>query len=354
MGNEKKNSTGRFVLLIFAVIFSVILVPVLFAMIPVGGTLTALSGLTSQERLEEVLEEAGLSENLYEAVMEEAVNENDAETLRAEEFERILRDSFTVGEFDKIILVFFDSMYNGTRAEFDLSGFEEKFEKNLEALCENGFDDLYSAWRNGTESVYFSEEFCRSFCREIEAELIEEYPDYNAGDIAELEEKYDAHYGTGAFSALLDERTDSLREEWSAEIDELLGTQIEDMVAEMAAMLEDAAFEAAREPDVREVFDILKQYNNWSGRITTAVYAVLIGVVLFLLLLYWFEIPGFLVCSVPILLGGILCKFIGFIEEPLLTLLDEQVLSEASEAMEYADVVRAVMHGIISPFLQGI
>ena len=355
--NEKKRGTGKRVLFIFAVLLSFLFVPLLFISVPVGGAITAVSDMVSMESIEKELKESEVSEKFYDLMMEEMkeVDREDIKDMTFEKLETIFRDSFAVEDMEKVFLVFLNSAYYGTEEKVDFSGIEKKFKKNFETLYTDAFDDLYSVWRNGTKSEYFSEEFCRSFCEQAEKEIMDEYPDYGAIRFDELEEKYDAQNGKGAFAKLLDERTENIRQEWLDEIAEDVNSQIEDFVAAAEETIQEAAYEAARNPETREAFDTLRKIGDNRNRIRVVVYAVILGMVLILVLLYWLEIPGFIVCSVPLLLGGTVCMILGSImKNGFMSYISEAIFSELSEPKEYEDLLRALIDGIISPLFKGI
>lgn len=354
MENEKKDNTLRSVLLIFAVIFSIIFVPALFVFVPAGAVVTTLSGMASLDSIEKVVEEAEVSKGLYEIAMKEAFDENTAEIIGSEEGERILRDSFTDKDMNQIFLAFLRSAYYGTNEKIDLSGIADRLKKNFNAFYESIFDEGYAAWRNGTVSTHFSEEFCRSFYEAIEKQLLEEYADYGAVSFAELEEKYDAVYGSGAFSKVLEKRVASIREEWGQEMREAIESQTGEIIAETEVVLQNAMQEMAHDPDVRKVFDVVQPVSDMNKIIGLVVYAVILGMVIILILLYWVDIPGFIVCAVPVFFGGAVCKGIGLAEKIVMRYVDEEILSESAGVVQYEDMFRRVMHEIIAPFFKGV
>lgn len=351
MGSEKKDNTVR---MVAAIIFSIIFVPALFAFVPAGGVVTTLSGMASLERIEKAAEESGISEKLYEIVVANAFDETSSEAVSSAEGVRILRDSFTPGDMDRIFLAFLNAAYYGTKEEIDLSGIEERLKENFSTFYENAFDEVYSSWRNKTESVHFSKEFCRSFYGEIENQLLKEYAEYDAAGFTELEEKYDAAHGSGAFSALLDEREETLRGEWLKEMKDSVESQIGDIAAEAETMIQEAALETAHDPEVRKVFHVIRKVGNMSRIITLVVYAVILGMVLILLLLYWDSTAGFIVCAVPLLFGGIVCRLIASVEPLFLSYAEEEIIFDSLASMQYKEAVTAAMHGIISPIFKGI
>lgn len=354
MENEKKVNMLRSVLLVFAVVLSFFLVPALFALVPAGAVVTTLSGMASMENIEKAAEELELSQRLYEVVMQEALDGGSVELADFAEEERILRDSFTVEDMNQILIAFLHSAYYDTEPEVDFSGMEKRLRENFISFFEDAFDEVYTCWRTGTESARFSKEFCREFAEDIERQLLREYADYGAVSFSELSERYDAAHGSGAFSKELSERAASIREEWSQEMRETVRSEAREITAEAERELRDSASELTHATEVRDVFDAIRPIGEMNRVVVAVVYAVILGMVLLLVLLYWLDIPGFIVCAVPLFFGGALCKGVGFFEKLAMRYIDEEFLFDSADSVQYEDVIRDVMHEIVTPFFKGV
>ncbi len=351
MENRKSVNMLRNVLLVFAVVFSFFLVPALFALVPAGAVVTTLSGMASMENIEKAAEELELSQRLYDVVMQETFDEVSADLADFAEGERILRDSFTVEDMNQIVLAFLHSAYYDTEPEVDFSSMGKRLEENFGRFCEDAFDESYTFWRTGTESARFSKEFCRSFSEDIEQLLLRKYADYGAASFPELPERYDAVHGSGAFSKLIEEEMASIREEWLQEMRETAGSQTREITAEAEKNIRDSAAELAHTSEIREVFDVVRPMGEMNQAVRAIVYAVILGIVLLLVLLYWLDIPGFIVCAVPVFFGGVVCKAAGLAERIVMRYIDEEIFSDSAQ---YEDIIRDIMHEIIAPFFKGV
>lgn len=351
MENRQRVNMLRSVLLVFAVVFSIFFVPALFALVPAGAVVTTLSGMASMENIEKATEELELSQRLYDVVMQETLDEVSADLADFAEGERILRDSFTVEDMNRILLAFLHSVYYDTAPEVDFSSMGKRLEENFGRFCEDAFDESYTSWRTGTESAYFSREFCREFAEDIEQQLLREYAEYGAVSFPELPERYDAVHGSGAFSKLLEERAASIREEWLREMKETAGSQVREITAEAEKNIRDSAAELAHTSEIRDVFDVVRPMGEMNQAVRAIVYAVILGMVLILVLLYWLDIPGFIVCAVPVFFGGVVCKAVGLAERIAMRYIDEEIFSDSAQ---YEDIIRDMMHEIVAPFFEGV
>ncbi len=351
MENGKKVNMLRSILLVFAVVFSIFFVPALFALVPAGAVVTTLSGMASLESIEKATEELELSQRLYDVVMQETLDEVSADLADFAEGERILRDSFTAEDMNRILLAFLHSAYYDTEPEVDFSSMGKRLKENFGRFCEDAFDEVYTSWRTGTESARFSKEFCRSFSEDIEQQLLREYAEYGAVSFPELPERYDDVHGSGAFSKLLEERRASIREEWLREMKETAGSQVREITSEAEKNIRDSATELAHTSEIRDMFDVVRPMGEMNRAVRAIVYAVILGMVLVLVLLYWLDIPGFIVCAVPVFFGGVVCKVAGLAEKIAMRYIDEEIFSDSAQ---YEDIIRDVMHEIIAPFFKGV
>lgn len=353
MENEKKSGAAKLVLLIFGIIFSVILVPGLFLGIPVGGVVMSLSTAASQESIEKMVEEANLSETLHEMIREEVLSEAPVEEINPEYWDSVIEDCFSEKIVDDIVFAVIDSIYNGTDAEVSLDRVTEEILEVRDELAENGFQDFYSAWTDGTPSKYFTEESIQSFGEEIGSELVAEYAEFGVDSWEELEEAYDAYYGSGAFSNLLDEKMRDFIAVWEESFIEGFDAEIAGIQEETETKINEAINEATNDPDVRSVFDTLKEIGEESGKVKLVVYGVILGAVLLLLLCYWFGTAGFVVPAVPLILGGVLCKLLTLVEDVIMNYANDMI-AEDSEMAELGSVISDVFHGILTPIFEEI
>lgn len=349
MENENKHEAIKTVLLIFGIIFSIVLVPGLILGIPVGGATVALSQSVSQESIEESLKKAKLSEKLYAVLMDEVASEAMVEELNPEYWDSLLRESITVEFVDNLILAGIDSMYNGTVPDFDVSEVMDGFQRGISDITEDGVDDIFSACFDGTESKYFSEEFIQSVRDEFESEVLGEYPEYGVTTLEELEDAYDEKFGAGSFDKLFEEELAKAKAEWDTDfVDELLG-ELDDIEADLKLELEDILRELEQDPDVRETFDVLKGISEKKDTVKLVAYGIVLAAVLLLLVLYWFGTAGFVVPSVALILGGLFCKLLTLLEDPLMGLIRDELMLD-SNMKEIETAVMDLFAGFISPF----
>ncbi len=353
MEEKKQNSTFKTVLFVFGVLFSIVLVPTLIVGIPVGGAATALSGAVSQESIMKTVEDVKLSETLRDILLDELKVEAQVEEFNSDYWNSILQDSLSVEVMDEIITETIDSIYNGTEADVDVSSVMDSFERGLDELAENGFDDMYAAWTEGTTSKYFSEEFVASCKAEIEEALLEEYSEYGAVSLDELEKLYDTRFGAGAFAKLKDDQMKSFEEEWNEGFEEGVSSEFDGMAEELELEINEVLNEAAQDPDVREAFDIVKGVGANSQKIKTIAYAIMIGAALLLLVCFWFGTAGFVVPAIPLILGGALCKLCAMAEAVLMKYVNEAIAAEPDLA-EMSDTISELIKGILAPIFSGI
>ncbi len=353
MEEKKQNNALKTVLFVFGVLFSIVLVPALIVGIPVGGAVTALSGAVSQDSIMATVEDVKLSETLRGILLEELEGEAQVEEFNSDYWNAILRESCSVEVMDEIIAETIDSIYNGTEADVDASGFMNSFKRGLDELAENGFDDMYSAWTEGTTSKYFSPEFVESSKTEIETSLLEEYSEYGATSLDELEKLYDTRFGAGAFAKLKDDQMKSFEEEWNNEFDASIAGEFDGMAEELETEINDVLNEAAQDPDVREVFDIVNEVSANSEKIKKIAYAIMIGAALLLLVCFWFGTAGFVVPAIPLIIGGVLCKLCAMVETVLMKFINDAIAAEPDLA-EMGGTISELIKGILAPIFSEI
>lgn len=350
MEENKKNNTLKTVLLVFGIIFSVILVPGLILGIPVGGAAVAVSQSVSQKGIERVVREAKLSEKAYELVMDEVLKEaqND-DTLKADFFEGMVRECITVEAVDEIIIAFIDCMYNGTEPQIKFDSMLEGIRSGINDMAENGFEDFYSACFEGAESKYFSDVFIQSSKDTIEQEILSKYSDFGVNSLDELESMYDAQFGAGAYAKLFDEEIAEFKRGWDDGMLDGVDFEIDELAEELEIEVNQALAEAAQDPDVRMVFDTLNEIGAKKDTVKLVAYAIVVVAVLLLLVCYWFGTAGFVVPSVALILGGLLCKLVTLLEGMALSVVRDELAADPDVA-EFGDIVMDICRGIISPF----
>lgn len=347
---EKKDSALRIVLLVFGIIFSVILVPGLIIGIPVGGVMVGLSQSVSQEGIEAMIEEAKLSENVYQLVMDEAKKGlQEQEDLQGAFWGELVEECITLETVDGMITELVDSMYNGTDPQLDLSSVKEGFRTGIAELKENGFDDIYSACFEGTESRYFSAEFVQSVKKEVEDKLLSEYSGFGVTTFEELETAYNAQFGDGAFDKIVDEKMAEFEQSWNDEFINELDGEMDSVMEEVELEVNESLRETVQDPDVRMVFDMLREISTERDKIKAVAYGIVVAAVVLLLVCYWFGTAGFVVPAVALLLGGLLCKLLTLFEAPFISLVKEELAIEPGME-EVADVVLDLCRGIVAPF----
>lgn len=349
MVEKKKDSAFKLVLMIFGIIFSVVLVPGLIAGIPVGGAAIGLSQAASQEGIESMIKEAKLSENLHTLMMEELDEEAQIEELNPEFWNELLQKSISVEFIDGLLAEGVDCMYNGTEPQLKIDTVVEGFRSGLEDLAENGFDDIYAASFEGAESRFFSADFVRSVKADIESELLGKYSDYGVTTLEELEKAYDTQFGAGAFETLFDDEMEAVKTEWNSEFRLEVNNEIDDMAKELEQELNTALREASQDPDIRETFDIFKEISINKDKVKLVVYGIVLAAVLLLLICFWFGTAGFVVPSVALILGGLLCKLVTLLETPIMNIVKAELATEPG-AEEFGFVVTDLVTGIFAPF----
>ena len=351
---ENKRSTGRTVLLVFAILFSIVFVPVLAVLPPAGGCATSLLEMMSLESLEGIAEESGWAEDLYGMIMEEAVDGVNAAQLDREVSEEIIRDCIRVEDVKQWLSLVIRGMYTGDRVSVDLSEVQNRLEESVRKAFAGGFDQLYNAWKNGADNGNFSDEYVEKLFGDWESKVVNQYAMYGAKDFDELELLYDKQNGSGAFAKVYDEKVNELRTQWEDELDELIAETADDAMAEAEGEIEDTLYEMTQDADIREIFDGMQEAYAVRGVVKIVFLAIMFGMVLLLLLLYVFDVAGFVVTAVPLLIGGALCKLIGSAREPMLKYMDMEMFSTMDESEEVIAITRSLIEGLLQPFFKGV
>lgn len=342
------------VLLLFAVIFSVVFVPVLALLPPVGGAAAAVAEMTAPERLEEIAEESGIAEIVYAAVLEEMAERVSVTQLKPEVTERIVKDSLQVEDFEQWIKLLLEGVYTGNAVTLDLSEQQERAEKQVEELLRDGFDEVYAVWRDGADTVNFSGEYVEELFTDWENDFLNQYEMYGARDLESLEQVYDETHGEGKFESLREEKINELREEWDGEITENIKILVADRFAEIEAEAEARLQEIVKNSDVRENFDFIQKVGKWSGSAKLAVYGILAVIVLLLLALYRFEIPGFVVTAVPLFAGGGLCKLMASLDGRIAEWIHEAAFAGSGENEKMLSISASLLENVLKRLLDGI
>ena len=113
MKKSNAKKAGGTLRLVVAIFFSVILVPVLLALVPAGGVAITASTMVSQERIEQIVTEARIPEEIYEVLMEEVEARASNGMLKAEVIEKLAKDSVKQKDIDKLVRTFIDGVRSG-------------------------------------------------------------------------------------------------------------------------------------------------------------------------------------------------------------------------------------------------
>ncbi len=353
MENKKKSNPVKMILRVFGIIFSIVLIPGLIIGIPAGGAVIGFSSMVSQDSLVRIVGEAELAEQVLERVEAEVLTEVRTDELKNEYVQSLTEDLITVEWVDSVISEVLDALYFGRTPNVKLDSVVKTLTGRLEELATNGFGDIYSAWKNGTPSVYFTESFVQSFKDTLEEEILTEYNQLGASSLEELEKKYDAFYGAGAFSKLADEKAQSYQAKWDEEFNHTLDGMLEEAIGTAEEEVNKALTELAQDADIRKAFDYLKEIEAKASLLKTVVYGVIFGAVLLLVSCFWFGTAGFVVSAVPLAIGGGLCKLIANGKEPLLDYVDRLVANE-TELSEFGGVVNSMVNSVVTPVLNEV
>lgn len=350
---NKKSNVAKIIFRVIGILLSIVLIPGLIFFIPAGGVAMGISSSVSQERLEQMVDEMKLSEHVMEFVEKEVENGIKVDELNSDYLQNLVLDSITIDWVDDVLKEVLGAVYSGNKPNVSIDAVAKSLSTEFETLTKNGFRDLYSAWVNGTTSQYFSTEFVQSFWENVENEILAEHTEFDVTSLGALEEKYDEYYGAGAFSDLLDEKMESFEDTWEEEFSAEIAEEVDELTAEVEQEINDAIYEAVQDSDVRMVFDSLQEVNEKNNTLRLLVYGVVFVAVLLLVSCFWFGTAGFVVSAIPLILGGILCKFVSGVEKFLLTYVDE-ILAAEPEIAEFGTVVGDVLRGLLNPIFGAV
>ena len=218
---------------------------------------------------------------------------------------------------------------------------------------ENETGDVYSAWRNGTPSVYFTDSFLQSFKENLENEILIEYSLPGVSSFEKLETKYDMVYGTGAFSKIVDEKAQELEKDWNEEFSGKVSEIIDEVMLPAEQELNDALSEIVEDKDIRTAIGYMKDFEAMAALLKSVVYGVIIGAVLLLVACFWFGTAGFVVSAIPLILGGGLCKLICSVKNPLLD-YTESVIANYEDFAEIDEVVFGLVNSVLTPIFEAV
>lgn len=340
-------SAGKAVMRIFAIVFSIVLVPALFFLIPTGGMVVTAADMVSKESIEKSISEAEIGKELYEACIQEVMASGSIDDLRDDVVEGLLRNVIKQEDVESILQMFVDAVYTGEGADVDFSDITDRAVNSLNKIYEDGIDELYASWKNGKASSVFSESFGGEFMDEVERHMLEEFSEYSALNLDELEAKYDEAYGAGAFGRLLDDKVEEFQDEFVTEFKEPLTDAMAEMMKDAEYEVEKAADDMVNDDDVREVFDLFGTFSARSKMIKVVVYAIVFGIVLFLLIFYLFDVPGFVVTAIPLLLGGGVCKALGLAEKEIMSFFNKEIFPP----VENDNIGEQLAHTLVEKFV---
>lgn len=355
MGEMKKNTTSNTVWLVFCIIFSVIFVPILLVLVPTGGVAITASKMVSQESIEAMVDEARVSEEIYDLLMDEVSSNENTSFLKPEVIEDVAKDSIRQKDVDKIVRIVIDGVYNNKSKKIDLSDVEERLQENLREIADESFNDLYSAWMYDTPSEFFTEEYKYTFFADLESELLSDYySSFGAVDLYSLEQKYDARYGYGAFESMMSDRI--LAERWSydSRIDEIIMDSVSKGVDEAEAAIQEALDSISDDPSMRKGIDVVRTIGDNRVLLTVIVYALIFGMVIILLLLYKFKTAGFVVSSIPLIVGGVVCKLFAIVERIAMSWAEQNLIYDVVGDEQYQKTVSSTMRGIFNVLFGGL
>lgn len=355
MSSTNGNSTLKSILQVFAILFSIVLVPALIAIIPAGGVVVTAVDVVSQDNIEAVIEKAEVAGEIYSVAMEEALKETaELEGIRKDVAEDFLKDTIRVEDVEDMIGAAIDSLYSGKRASVDFSKIAERTVDGMADLFLQGMEEVYDVWRKGATPSVFTESFCDEMFHDMEQDFLAEYSEYQVPDLAELETAYDAKNGKGSFERLIKQEIENFKENELTDVKEEFLAEAEEVLEEVEKDVEDGINEAVQNEDVRTAFDIFRELGKRSDAIKVFVYALIFGIVLFLLLFYMFDTPGFVVTSIPVIIGGIICKVVQFAEGAVFTLVEEAVAENSTGTKALDDLMRTLFDELLHPVFSNI
>lgn len=355
MSSTNGNSTLKSILQVFAILFSIVLVPALIAIIPAGGAVVTAVDVVSQDNIEAVIEKAEVAGEIYSVAMEEALKETaELEGIRKDVAEDFLKDTIRVEDVEDMIGAAIDSLYSGKRASVDFSKIAERTVDGMADLFLQGMEEVYDVWRKGATPSVFTESFCDEMFHDMEQDFLAEYSEYQVPDLAELETAYDAKNGKGSFERLIKQEIENFKENELTDVKEEFLAEAEEVLKEVEKDVEDGINEAVQNEDVRTAFDIFRELGKRSDAIKVFVYALIFGIVLFLLLFYMFDTPGFVVTSIPVIIGGIICKVVQFAEGAVFTIVEEAVAENSTGTKALDDLMRTLFDELLHPVFSNI
>lgn len=353
MENKKKTNVAKIILRVFGIIFSIVLIPALTLWIPAGGALLGASEMITQEGIQQTVSDAKLGERILDVVEEEIMGEMHSEELKTEYMQSVLNDLITAEWVDSVISEVLDAVYYGRTPKVELKHVKDMLTEKMDDLVTNGFGDVYSAWRNGTPSVYFTDSFLQSFKETLENEILIEYSLPGVSSFEKLEAKYDTVYGTGAFSKVVDEKAQAFEKEWNEELSDKVNEIIDEVMVPAEQELNEALGEIVEDKDIRTAVGYVKDFEAMASLLKIVIYGVIIGAVLLLVACFWFGTAGFVVSAIPLILGGGLCKLIYSVKNPLFD-YTESVIANYEDFAEIGDVIFEMTHSILTPVFEAV
>lgn len=354
MENVKTKNTRNTVRLVIAIFFSIILVPVLIALVPAGGVAITAINMATQQSVEQIADEARISEEIYDVLMEEVAVRSVGGVLKPEVIEELAKDSVKQKDVDKLVRAFIDGVYNDKSKEIDLSEVEERLQENLWEIYEDSFSELYAAWLYGEPTKYFTEEYAKLLFENLERDFLDGYFHYGAANIRELKQKYDGRYGVGSFDEIVESRIRGERSFYEMQVESAVLNGVSKGVEKAEGLIEEAIDKASDEKALRDGLDFATIMNESSIIITIIVYVVIFGIVLVILLLYKFRTAGFVVSGIPLLIGGIGCKIVVLFEKMVQSLIDREVVTGVVEEERYQNIISSAVGGVLKPLFRGV
>lgn len=345
---KKKCNVAKIIFRVLGILFSIVLIPALTVWVPAGGAIIGASNSVSRENLKEIVAEAGLSEYVIDIVENEIADGITSDQIQAKYLQDAVLGSITTEWVDSVILDVFDAAYDGVRPQITVSPVTKNLQATVDELSENCFEDLYAVWWEGAQSQYFTDEFVDYALKMINEKILEKYPEYNENALKESEERYDALYGEGKFSELLDNSVSSFEGEWSEIFSEEVEKGISDISKEVEEEVNDAVYDAIQTPELRDAVDILQQLENKAKTLKWIVYGAAVGAILLLVSCFWFDVCGFVVSAVPMFLGGVLCKIAVALGSRVYEFLEDMLTGEPA-LEDFTPVINGMSRKLIDP-----
>ena len=354
MKKSNAKKAGGTLRLVVAIFFSVILVPVLLALVPAGGVAITASTMVSQERIEQIVTEAHIPEEIYEVLMEEVEARASNGMLKAEVIEKLAKDSVKQKDIDKLVRTFIDGVYNDKSKNIELDEVEERLQSNLRDICEESFDDLYSAWMYGTPSDVLTQEYIDVLFEDLKNGILSDYSGYGAADLEELEQRYDKKHGYGSFDDLVSDRIMEERWSYNSRVEDEIMNGVSNGVEQAEITIKDTIDSISDEKAVRNGIDIARTIGDNRIILNVLVYVLIFGIVIILLLLYKFRTAGFVVSAIPLLIGGAGCKIVAFVERMIMSWLDRNLVVGIVEEERYQNAISTSVRGVFEVLFSGL